>query len=115
MRMQMLAISRCPHVRRRSSTDDPATLLVARDARDRDGASQVGLVVFSRRLATSTDARAGNDGECEKEELYIRRSAKATVSAKFSSRWKRLRDPRCEVRETEGGGGRKKETVTHKK
>lgn len=112
----MLAISRCPYVRRRSSTDDPATLLVARArSRDRDGASQVGLVVFSRRLATSTGARAGNDGECEKEELYIRRSAKATVSAKFSSRWKRLREPRCEVRETEGGGGREKETVTHKK
>lgn len=86
----------------RRSSDSSLLVVVAR----RDGASQVGLVVFSRRLTTSTRARAGNDGECEKEELYIRRSVKATVSAKFSSRWKRLREPRCEVRETEGEGGR---------
>lgn len=80
-----------------------------RETRARSRRSFTGgtLVVFSRVVSRPRRARVQETmANGEKEELYIRRSAKATVSAKFSSRWKRLREPRCEVRET-GGGGRR--------
>lgn len=51
------------------------------------------LLVFSRDLGAArarVQETMANHEEEEKEELYIRRLAKATVSAKFSSRWKRL-------------------------